>query len=247
MAESPVTAGLTALARFYVGDGTVHETLTRIAALTVDGVPAADLAGITMLVDGRQRTAVFTDPEAPEIDQAQYDTGEGPCVAAFEKGHPTQIESTREPGDWRAFREVAAAHGIGSTLSLPLLVDTTSMGALNLYARAERAFTDSDREIGELFAAQAAIVLANSQAYWDAHELSVRLGEAMQNRSVIEQAKGILMGAQHFDEASAFEMLVTASQRENVKLRDIAQRIVDNVQRRDEQPADNRPGRSDEC
>ena len=72
-------------------------------------------------------------------------------------------------------------------------------------------------------------MLANAQAYWDAHELSVRLGEAMKNRAVIEQAKGILIGAQGIDEDQAFGLLVRASQRENIKLRDIARRIVDNA------------------
>ena len=54
----------------------------------------------------------------------------------------------------------------------------------------------------------------------------------MQNRAVIEQAKGMLMAAQGFDEDAAFEMLVNASQRENVKLRDIARRIVDDAAQR---------------
>jgi AmiR/NasT family two-component response regulator len=78
-----------------------------------------------------------------------------------------------------------------------------------------------------LFASQAAIVLANAQLYWDARELSEGLGEAMMHRAVIEQAKGVLMGAQGCDEDEAFQMLVKASQRENVKVRTVAKRIVD--------------------
>jgi AmiR/NasT family two-component response regulator len=48
----------------------------------------------------------------------------------------------------------------------------------------------------------------------------------MKSRAVIEQAKGMLMAAQRCSEDEAFELLVAASQRENVKLRDIATRIV---------------------
>ena len=80
--------------------------------------------------------------------------------------------------------------------------------------------------------AEAAIVLANAQAYWDAFSLSERLGEAMHSRAVIEQAKGMLMAAQHCHEDTAFELLVRASQRENVKLREIARRIVDGATQR---------------
>jgi GAF domain-containing protein len=236
VADTPLTRSLAALSRFFVGDGTLEQTLARVVDLTVEAVPAADMVGITMLVEGRRRTPVFTHETAPEIDQAQYDSGEGPCLTAFEERRITSIESTREEAEWPGgglgvppLVLPAADHGIYSTLSFPLVVDKDAVGALNLYSRRERAFTDRDRETGELFASQAAIVLANAQAYWDARELSTGLGEAMKNRAVIEQAKGVLMGAQGYDEDEAFQVLVRASQRENVKLRAIAQRIVDNA------------------
>ena len=232
MPDSPLTQSLAALSRFFVGDGTVEETLRRVSDLTVEAVPAAAMVGLTLVVEGRQRTAVFTDPDAPEIDQAQYDTGEGPCLAAFERQEITTIESTHEPGEWPKFRAVAAAHGIGCTLSFPLVVDKRSLGAMNLYSREVRGFDQQDRENGSLFASQAAIVLANAQAYWDAHQLGTGLSEAMKSRAVIEQAKGVLMAAQAIDEDAAFDLLIKASQRENVKLREIAQRIVADTQRR---------------
>jgi AmiR/NasT family two-component response regulator len=63
----------------------------------------------------------------------------------------------------------------------------------------------------------------------------------MQSRAVIEQAKGILMGAGSITEDDAFQMLVKASQRENTKLRDIARRIVDNAVSRPTRPGVNPP------
>jgi transcriptional regulator with GAF, ATPase, and Fis domain len=220
---------LAALSRFFVGDGTLQETLGRVTHLSVDAVTPADLAGITMPVEGRDRTAVFTDEMAVEIDQAQYDSGEGPCVDCFHERKLTQIRSTREDGPWPEFRRVAAEHGIESTLSLPLMVDKGAVGALNLYSRSVDAFGADDIERASLFASQAAIVLANAQAYWNAQEMSVGLSEAMKSRAVIEQAKGMLMAAQGCDEETAFGLLVKASQRENRKLRDVARRIVDDA------------------
>ena len=233
MAESPLTASLAALSRFFVGDGNLEQTLERVTRLTVEALPPADLCGITMPVEGRQRTAVFTDETAPEIDQAQYDSGDGPCLTAFDTQRIVEIASTTEPGPWPEFRRAAAEHGIHSTLSLPLVVDKAPVGALNLYSGRPRAFADADRETAALFASQAAIVLANAQAYWDARDMSAGLSEAMTHRAVIEQAKGVLMGAQGCDEDRAFEILVRASQRENIKLRDVARRIVDTAIARD--------------
>jgi len=227
VADSPLTSCLAALSRFFIGDGTLEQILRRVADLTVEAIPPAEFVGITMPVEGRKRTAIFTDRLSPVIDQAQYDTGDGPCLEAFETQRVTSIESTGEDGKWPAFRRVAAMHGIHSTMAFPLVVDRRTIGAMNLYSRSEHAFDEADAETGMLFASQAAIVLANAQLYWDARELSEGLGEAMMHRAVIEQAKGVLMGAQGCDEDEAFQMLVKASQRENVKVRTVAKRIVD--------------------
>ncbi len=224
--DLPLRESLTALSRFFVGDGTLQETLERVAELTVAAVPAVDYAGITLHVEGRNRTAVFTHPDAPEIDQAQYDSGEGPCLDAFREQRSYVIESMAGDGPWPAFRARAVAYGIGSSLSVPLMVDKEAYGALNLYAHQEDSFGEAERDVAELFASQAAIVLANAQAYWEARTLGERLGEAMQSRATIEQAKGILMATQRCEPDEAFDLLVRASQRENVKLRDIAARIV---------------------
>jgi GAF domain-containing protein len=224
--DSPLTSSLNALSRFFVGDGTLAQTLTRVADLTVEAVAPVDFVGITMVVEGKKRTAVFTDEKSPEVDQAQYDSGEGPCLAAFEEQRVTRINSVFADGPWPDFRRAAAEIGIRSTLSLPLIVEKRAVGAMNLYSSAENSFTEDHVETATLFASQAAIVLANAQAYWDARELSSGLSEAMEHRAVIEQAKGMLMAAQRCDEDAAFGLLVRASQRENVKLRDIAQRIV---------------------
>jgi GAF domain-containing protein len=229
MADSPLAASLAALSRFFVGEGSLEHTLERVAHLTVDAVGAADLCGITLPVEGHKRTAVFTDATAPEVDQAQYDTGDGPCLATFDLVTIVEIPSTTDPGRWPEFRRVAAAHGILSTLSLPLVVDKAAVGAMNIYARRPCAFGEADRETAILFASQAAIVLANAQAYWDARDLGAGLGEALKNRAVIEQAKGILMAGQGCDEDAAFRMLVGASQRQNVKLREVARHVVDSA------------------
>jgi len=224
--ESPLTESLVSLSRFLVSDSTMQETLHRVSELCVAAVPAAQFVGITMMVEGRARTAVFTDSTSPEIDQAQYDSGEGPCLEAFRQNRVTRIDDTTIDGPWPDFRVAASGRGIRSTLSLPLSTDRGPLGALNMYSPVERGFSPVDEQTAGQFAEHASVVLANADAYWDAHHLSQRLDQAMQARSTIEQAKGILMGAQRCGPDEAFQLLVRASQRENVKLRDIAARIV---------------------
>lgn len=227
--------GLLALAlremsRFVVSDASLGDTLTRIAEITTDALPSAAFAGMTMLDDnGKPTTAVFTDPRSPEIDSAQYETGDGPCLDAWRRREVVRIEDTGSDTEtYERFCRSALDHGIHSTLSLPLVVDKESLGALNLYARAVAGFSDQDAELAGELASVAAVVMANSQAYWAAYQLTEQLNDAMRSRSVIEQAKGILMArSPGIDADQAFNLLKGDSQRKNVKLRVVAKRTVD--------------------
>src|SRR3954462_13298895 len=89
----PRAKALSALARFQVTETTVGETLQRIAEITLEAVPAAAIAGMTMLGDdGKPTTAVYTDHDSPEIDEAQYREGKGPCLDAWRQKRPLRVE-----------------------------------------------------------------------------------------------------------------------------------------------------------
>ena len=220
---------LTALSQFLVDRSPMGETLTRIAAITTGALPAAEFAGIALLDDGgRPTTALYTDAESPEIDEAQYEAGRGPCLDAWRTKQVIRLDDTDASAAYPEFGCAARANGIRSTLSLPLVVHDEGIGALNLYARVPGGFSDDDEALGADLSTTASVVLANASAYWTAAELNQQLSEAMASRAVIEQAKGILMGRDAAITADgAFALLRAASQRENVKLRDIAQRVVD--------------------
>lgn len=221
---------LRALSNFLVAKTSMGDTLLHVSQITVDALPAAEMAGISLLgEDGRATTGVFTDEQAPEIDAAQYDSGRGPCLDSWRQGKVVRLDDVQSAADaYPEFAEAAQAHGVQSTLSLPLLAGDERLGALNLYARTVAGFTPDDEALGTDLAGAAAIVLANASAFWAASELSDQLGEAMRSRAVIEQAKGVLMArSPKMTADQAFDVLRTASQRENLKVRDIAQRIVD--------------------
>ena len=226
-AEEAFESGVDALAGFLVRGATVESTLQRIVEVSADALPAARHAGISMLVDDHVTTSVFSDPEVPEIDQAQYEAQRGPCLQSFRDGEVHVIDEMDADIQWPEFSARASRHGIRSSLSVPLIAGGDSLGALNFYSDREHAFGAEEQRIGALFAAQAAVVLANVQAYSDAQRLTEQLQEAIESRAVIEQAKGILMGAADVDADTAFEMLRAASQRENRKLREIAAEIAD--------------------
>ena len=143
-----------------------------------------------------------------------------------------------------AFADVTSQHGephtttdrgrdIRSTLSVPLDASgdgTEVLGALNLYSELPDAFDADAVAATERLAQQAAIVIANAQAFWGAQQQAEQLQEALQSRAVIEQAKGVLMARSGVTPEGAFRLLVLASQRENRKVRLIATEIVERTQ-----------------
>lgn len=223
------TEALHALATHLVSDTTLAETLHKVAVVTTAVIEGAEFAGITMEGGAGPRTAVFTADTSPEIDEAQYRSGRGPCLDAWRTGTIVRVDDLSQATDrYPEFSAAARAHGIESTLSFGLVSGGDSLGALNLYASRPRAFTEDDEVLGSDLVAVASAVLANAYAYQSAVDLSEDMAAAMRTRAVIEQAKGILMGAdESLSAEDAFDLLRRRSQNENVKLRDIAQRVVD--------------------
>lgn len=203
-----------------------ERTLHTVVDLSVSTLPGCDSAGVTLRVDGRDKTAAASDHYTLEIDRIQYDSHEGPCLTALETGEVQQIRDVTEESRWPEFCRRAAADGFRSGTSIPLRVNGTA-GALNLYARSEHAFEESTRDIAEVFARQASIALENAQIYVAARRLGDQLNEALHTRDTIGQAKGILMEREGLSDPEAFEMMKAISQKTNVKLREVARRIIE--------------------
>ena len=231
--------GASALTPYLIGDNTLAATLAHVVGLATDVLPAA-MAGITMLVEGRPVTAVFTDSEAPEIDEAQYAGGSGPCVEALHANRMVKIPSVPDDDRWPQFTGAAERHGIMSTLSFPLSGTKGALGALNLYARHPHAFAADHEQLGTKLAGQAALLLLNAQVHAEARQLNENLRHALNSRATIDYAIGILVAQSGQDLEHAFQILVRASQRENRKLREIAAELVDRSQRRPRQPGGGR-------
>ena len=235
MPEYPdsLVESLGAMSRLIVGDENLNDALRRIADLAVEAIEPADFAGITLQDEDGPRTAVFTDRQAPEIDQAQYDTGIGPCLDAWRTNQVLRIDSTVDDTHWRRFSHVAYEHGILSTLSLPLaLKDTTALGALNLYARRRSAFAESDERHAAAFAEQMAVVVTNARAAAAVSELSPQMRQALASRAVVEKARRIVMGARSCTAEEAYQLLLRAARHSNSTLRDAARQIVQRAKRR---------------
>jgi hypothetical protein len=177
------------VAGVFVGDTTLDGTLRRLAILANQTISGSDMVAVTTLVARRPRSTGSTDALASEIDDLQCHSGVGPCPDAVRQQRVIRVDSTDYDERWPAFSRAAAARGILSSLSLPLVVHHRAIGALNCYSRTTAAFSASDERTASACAATAVIALA----YWDARHQGERVGLAVQSPSTVEQAERILM------------------------------------------------------
>jgi len=214
------------LARVVLVDRELSEVLTEIVGISRRALPGADATSITLIRDDRAFTAAFDGQIAMDADEMQYQRGYGPCLDAGRAGELFIIDDMTAEERWPDYARNAAERGVGSSLSVPLPFQGVSIGALNNYALRPRAFTGTDIAIGEEVAGFVAIAVGNAEAAARASQDVANMRRAMESRSVIEQAKGILMERYKVTAEQAFTLLTHASQRSNVKLRDVAEELT---------------------
>ncbi len=214
------------LSRLLLAEETLETTLERVASLACRTLSPCDLASVTMVTDGRPSTPAHTDPEADDLDRAQYRSRRGPCLEAYDVRQAVRRTIPEGRPGWPEFTAEAEKTGIRSVLAVPLVASDRPLGALNLYSKTAEGYSDADEETALLFSEQAAVACANAEVYWRTFALTEHLREALESRDVIGQAKGILMARRGCTPGAAFEALRKVSQHRNIKLRQIAEQVV---------------------
>lgn len=232
-----VDAAVAELQAMFLADQSMGSVLQRVVELAAAVLPGAVEASITVLQSGNERATVASSGLlAYELDETQYRTRGGPCVAAATTDVVVLLDDTATDTRWPAFTRLARQRGAGSVLSVPVQLPASRddrrqnrrrvRAALNLYATAAGVFGAAAQRAAERYAAGAATTVANMRALTASRELVEGLREAADARMVIEQAKGILMARRGHTADEAFQVLSTASQRSHRKLRDVAADVV---------------------
>lgn len=208
------------------------DMLTRVARYAVQAIPGADGAGLTLIEPHRSSTIVTTAAFVAKIDAAQHGLGEGPSISAVRDRCTVISGSLGGDPRWPRFGTRATRTGVHSALSLPLTTPDEIVGVISIYAHAKHVLDERGAQIGELFAAPAAIAVQNARALEDTRRLTTRLQTALDERMVVERAIGIVMSRTGVDETEAHARLTRLSQHEHVKLIQIAHTLVEEAVRR---------------
>ncbi|TFV45433.1 GAF and ANTAR domain-containing protein [Blastococcus sp. TF02A-35] len=210
-----------------LADHSMSSVLEAVVTLVRQSLPGDAEASVTLLRGGKAVTAAYSGDLARDLDQDQYERGDGPCLTAATEGHPVEVPDTATEGRWPDYVAVARAQGCRGMMSLPFPVHEQLSGGLNIYARQDGAIDEAARGFAERFAEYAAVVAGNMLAYEQARDQAVNLQVALESRAVIDQAKGILMERFKLSADQAFQTLARLSMESNTKVRLVAEKVVE--------------------
>ena len=132
---------------------------------------------------------------------------------------------------WPQLSSSVSGLGIGSLLGVPVHVGRTSVGSLNVYRDATGPWDDDDIAALEAFAIVLEELLRHALTAQHRHQLAEQLDRALTNRVVIERAVGVMMAAERTDPVRAFNVLRDRARSERRKVADVADEILEAVQR----------------
>jgi GAF domain-containing protein len=215
-----------------LSEATVETALGLLSSLAQETVPGSSGAGVSIIHDGRRTSSGSTDDRVRQADSLQYDLGEGPCLTAATERRLIRIDDLAEDRRWPRWADAALPLGLQAAMSAPLTAGTQSLGAIKVYADRQGVFDARSEELLSLFAAQAAILVANVQSYDRAKRLSREMRDAFAGRDVVNTAKGVLMGRNAVDEDTALGMLLARAEQDGSTVAEAARAVVASTIRR---------------
>ena len=208
------------LARASAAPRSVNDVLSDVTAAVMELIPGTDSAGVLLVGRGGKFESLAGTSDLPhQLDELQMLFNEGPCVEAALDEVIVRTDDFRTEERWPKYSPAVVEIGVLSGLSIKLYTAERTAGALNMFAFKPHAFDGEDETTGVVLAAHAAAAILASRH-------GEQLESALSTRDRIGQAKGIIMERYGVDDVRAFDMIRRLSQEGNVRVVDIAERVI---------------------
>ncbi|GER22987.1 RNA-binding protein [Zafaria cholistanensis] len=202
--------------------------LARHAADTLSGAGSEVYCSVTLLRDKNRISSAGSGEQSLYMDETQYKCGGGPCLYAAQTHVLIDVPEVDKEPRWRSYLDLVRDTGVKAILGVPFNLEGNATGALNLYATRAHAF-DNSAPLIALYAEQASLSLRLALRMGELAEMKEHLAAAMESRTAIDIAIGILMAENRCDQEQAFSILRRASSNRNAKIRDLAAEIAGSV------------------
>lgn len=199
---------------------TLEETVDRVLDFALKAVDCTYAGVIFVHRNKSVETFAATDPLVADLDRLQFESGDGPDLEIIADRLGVLVEDTATETRWPAWSRTVAASGVRSMLGTRIHTGATVIGSLNLYDVRPGHFTEEDRDVAHVLARHAAVAVAATRE-------QAQLWQAIDARQLVGQATGILMERFALDADRAFDVLRRYSQHHNLKLHEVATRLIE--------------------
>lgn len=186
-------------------------------------------AGI-MLGDANGRLHVFasSSEQTRLLELLQLEANAGPCLEAYHTLEAVLVPNIQQNQQrWPAFARRAAEYGFAAAFALPLRLREERIGAVNLFRAGAGTISDRDIAVGQALADVASVGILHQRILTRADVINQQLQTALNTRTVIEQAKGVLAERGSIGMDRAFGLLRRHARDTNQRLVDLAHAVVD--------------------
>lgn len=210
----------------------VEEFLTGLAKLVAERFSSRGvdvLCGVTLVRPRTKATVASSSEYAARMDEVQYGFDDGPCLRAAREHKTYVVSDFRTDARFGAYADAISGHGLYSALGIPVPLDGDADAGLDLYAPAADYFGPDDVAEAEEFAREISKSLRMMVRIAKLTDTGRNLKTAMDTRTVIDLAAGIIMGQNRCSQQTAMTILKAASNGRNMKLHDVARGVVSTV------------------
>lgn len=203
----------------------LHEFTALLAErLSEDG--GLTWCAVSLLRARKAGTAASSSPQAEALDELQNSFTDGPCMTAIREHTVIRVGDVREDSRWPDYHIAAAKQGVRSVLGLPFELEDDAWAGVNIYSAKPHDFGPEKIDAVQYQVDQASSALRLAVRLARHREAEKDLRAAMESRTVIDLAVGIIMGQNRCSQDDAFSVLKAASNHRNIKLRDLATDLV---------------------
>ena len=210
----------------------VDRALQLLVQAVRDAIPGSAGAGISLFDEqGRGSSTASTTRLVGQVDAAQHDLGQGPCVEAWTEGSTVLVHDAAAVDDrWPLWSEAVVSLPVRSVVSTPLATAGGPIGTLKIYAALPAAYTVATGLLLEKFAVPAATLLAHVQGSETPRHLSGPLKGALAGRDNTNRACGILMERHGLSAEQALRELLRRARADGTPLSEVCFGLINGSQ-----------------
>ncbi|WP_167133961.1 GAF and ANTAR domain-containing protein [Arthrobacter sedimenti] len=202
------------------------ESFVEAAAAVLSDGHIEILASVVLLRPRTKATIAGTSQTARRLADIQCRFDDGPCMKAATTGGAVVVEDSGVDATFPLYSSAALQKGIRSALSVPIRLDGPEKAVVTYFSRQAGAFHEEKVELAERFAGEASTPLRLAIRLARLTDRAEHLAAAMESRTTIDLAAGVIMSQNRCSQDEAIEILRAASTARNMKLRDLALNVL---------------------